>query len=125
HPNIVTVYGLIRQHTNLAVAMELVEGEALRNCCGQPQAAPQVIHWGRQIAQALAATHERGVVHRDIKPENLMIRADGVVKLLDFGLARQTLSESTGAETNMSGILAGTFNYMSPEQAKGKAVGAA
>ena len=124
HPNIVTVYGLIRQHTNLAVAMELVEGEALRNCCGQPQAAPRVIHWGRQIAQALAATHERGVVHRDIKPENLMIRADGVLKLLDFGLARQTLSESTGAETNMSGILAGTFNYMSPEQANGKAVGA-
>lgn len=122
HPNIVTVYGLIRQDTKLAVAMELVAGEALRNYCGQPQAAERVIHWGRQIAQALAATHERGVVHRDIKPENLMVRPDGVVKLLDFGLARQTLSEGARPETNMSGILAGTFNYMSPEQTAGKAV---
>lgn len=119
HPNIVTVYGLIRQETRLAVAMELVEGEALRSYCGQPQAADRVMHWGRQIAQALAATHERGIVHRDIKPENLMVRADGVVKLLDFGLARQTLSHRTGAETNISGILAGTFNYMSPEQTAG------
>ncbi len=125
HPNIVTVYGLTRQDTNVAVAMELVQGEALRNCCGYPQTAAHVIHWGRQIAQALAATHERGVVHRDIKPENLMLRADGVVKLLDFGLARQTLSQGPRAETNMSGILAGTLNYMSPEQAAGKVVGAA
>ena len=125
HPNIVTVYGLIRQDTKLAVAMELVEGEALRNHCGVPQPVGKLIHWGRQIAQALAATHEHGVVHRDIKPENLMVRADGVVKLLDFGLARQTLSQGTSAETNMSGILAGTFNYMSPEQTAGKAAGSA
>lgn len=125
HPNIVTVYGLTRQDTNVAVAMELVQGEALRNYCGQPQAAARVIHWGRQIAQALAATHDHGVVHRDIKPENLILRTDGVVKLLDFGLARQTLSQGKGAETNMSGILAGTFNYMSPEQTAGKIVGSA
>ena len=125
HPNIVTVYGLIRHDTSLAVAMELVEGEVLRHYCGQPQAASRVLHWGRQITQALAATHERGIVHRDIKPENVIVRVDGVVKLLDFGLARQTLSEGMVAETNMSGLLAGTFNYMSPEQTSGKTVGAA
>ncbi|MBV8808329.1 MAG: protein kinase [Acidobacteriaceae bacterium] len=125
HPNIVTVYGLVRQDTKLALAMEFVEGEALRRYCGQAQPVNRVIHSGRQVAKALAATHERGVVHRDIKPENLMIRADGVIKLLDFGLARQSLSQGTGAESNLTGILAGTFNYMSPEQTTGRPVGGA
>ena len=125
HPNIVTVYEVIREGANLAVAMELVEGKALRNYCGQPQPARQMIHWGQQIAKALAATHKVGLVHMDIKPENVMVRTDGFVKLLDFGLARQTLSQGTGTQTNISGMLAGTFNYMSPEQTRGEAVSGA
>jgi eukaryotic-like serine/threonine-protein kinase len=120
HPNIVTVYGLVRHETKLALAMELVEGEALRSYCGQPQPAVRVIDWCRQITQALAAAHEHGIVHGDIKPENLMVRPDGYSKVLDFGLARQLMPAGQAGSTNLSGMPGGTLNYMSPEQTRGE-----
>jgi eukaryotic-like serine/threonine-protein kinase len=110
HPHIVTVYEVVRSGDSIAIAMELVEGNPLRSYCGKPQPVAQVIRWGRQMAQALAAAHARNIVHRDIKPDNVMVRADGYVKLLDFGLAHQLAAE----EQN----LAGTLNYMAPEQAR-------
>jgi Tol biopolymer transport system component len=119
HPHIVTVHEVIRSGEDVAIAMELVEGEALRHSCGAPQPIPDVIHWGRQIAEALAAAHSRGIVHRDIKPENLMVRADGHIKLLDFGLARSTIPEAGAGPAGLSGP-GGTLNYMSPEQIRGE-----
>jgi eukaryotic-like serine/threonine-protein kinase len=115
HPGIVTVYEVIRSKDSLAIVMERVEGMALRKMCGAPNPAEQVARWGRQIAEALAAAHTGGVVHRDIKPENLMIRPDGYVKVLDFGVAVQI-----GAEDDLAGIPIGTLGYMSPEQIEGK-----
>jgi Tol biopolymer transport system component len=119
HPHIVTVHEVIRSGENVAIAMELVEGEALRCRCGAPQPIPDVIHWGRQTAEALAAAHSRGIVHRDIKPENLMVRADGHIKLLDFGLARSTNPEAGAGPAGLSGP-GGTLDYMSPEQIHGE-----
>jgi len=127
HPHIVTVYEVVRSGDEVALAMELVEGEALRSYCGQAQPVAQVIRWGRQAAQALAAAHGRNIVHGDIKPENVMARPDGYVKVLDFGLARQLTpagerdSASVSALSASSTRLAGTLNYMAPEQAQGEA----
>ena len=116
HPNVVTVYEVIRSGPSVAIAMELVEGEALRTRCGMRQPVDSVALSGRQIAAALAAAHARGIVHRDIKPENVMLRSDGYVKVLDFGLAR----EAAGAtQDSITGLPPGTLRYMSPEQALG------
>ncbi|HLK68304.1 MAG TPA: protein kinase [Bryobacteraceae bacterium] len=121
HPNIVTVYDVVRQGSEIALAMELIEGQSMRELCDRPQPVENVVRWARQIAQALAATHARGIVHRDIKPENVMLRPDGYVKVLDFGLARR--SRLPGASTSLSsslfGGLGGTLSYMSPEQTRG------
>lgn len=130
HPPIVTVYEVVHWGDEVGIAMELVEGEALRRYCGHPQPVARVLGWGHQVAQALAAAHERNIVHRDIKPENLMVRPDGYVKVLDFGLARELTSEdqSWGAKSessNTPGILAGTLNYMAPEQTRAEAATAA
>jgi len=121
HPHIVTVYEVVRSGDEVALAMELVEGEALRSYCRQTQPVGQVIRWGRQAAQALAAAHARNIVHHDIKPENLMVRSDGYVKVLDFGLARQLTSGSQRQIANSSVRLAGTLSYMAPEQTRGEA----
>ncbi|MFN7923758.1 MAG: protein kinase [Bryobacteraceae bacterium] len=118
HPNIVTVHEVIRGERGMAIAMELVQGDSLRALCAAPQPVTQVSRIGRQIAAALAAAHDAGLVHRDVKPENAMVRADGYVKVLDFGLARRF--EGISAETD--GIPAGTLRYMSPEQTAGGAV---
>ena len=111
HPNIVTVYEVIRSGPRVAIAMELVTGTSLRHFCGTAQPVEKVALWGRQIAHALAAAHAGGIVHRDIKPENLMLRPDGYIKVLDFGLARQA-----GAERADGELAAGTLGYMSPEE---------
>ena len=121
HPHIVTVYGVVHSGDDVAIAMELVEGKPLRSYCGDPQPIAQVIRWGRQVAQALAAAHHREIVHHDIKPENLMVRSDGYVKVLDFGLARQLTSGSQRQIANSSVKLAGTLNYMAPEQTRAEA----
>jgi len=115
HPGIVTVYEVIRSKDSLAIVMERVDGIALRQLCGEPNPPAQVARWGSQIAEALAAAHAGSVVHRDIKPENLMIRPDGYVKVLDFGVAAQI-----GTEDDLGGIPIGTLGYMSPEQIEGK-----
>jgi Tol biopolymer transport system component len=121
HPHIVTIYEVVHSGDDVAIAMELVEGESLRKYCGKPQPIAQLIRWGRQIAQALAAAHERNIVHRDIKPENLMARSDGYVKVLDFGLARQLRPNAQSQSTNASGTFAGTLNYIAPEQTRAEA----
>ena len=115
HPNIVTVFEVVRSDGDLAIAMELVIGEGLRELCKQPQPAPRVVRMGEQIAEALAAAHAANILHRDIKPENLIVRPDGYVKVLDFGLARRL---DAGTITH-PGMPAGTFRYMSPEQSRG------
>ena len=122
HPNTVTVFDVVRQGSEIALAMELVEGTSLREFCGQPQPAELIIRWGRQIAQALAATHALGIVHRDIKPENVMVRPDGYVKVLDFGLARRSTFSAGASRSTIFGVLAGTLDYMSPEQTRGETV---
>jgi serine/threonine protein kinase len=114
HPNIVTIHEVIRADSRLAIVMELVEGASLRQLCDSPLAVDQIVRIGEQLARALAAAHARGIVHFDIKPENVMVRQDGLVKILDFGLARDV------ASLTHSGLPAGTLRYMSPEQSGGE-----
>jgi eukaryotic-like serine/threonine-protein kinase len=83
HPGIVTVHEVVRDQDSVAVVMELVDGVSLREFT-QAQPVSRVAEWGRQIASALAASHERGIIHLDIKPENLILRRDGYAKILDF-----------------------------------------
>ncbi|MBV8552632.1 MAG: serine/threonine-protein kinase [Acidobacteriaceae bacterium] len=120
HPHIVTIYEVIRVEGQIALAMELIEGQSLRSYCRAAQPPASVMDWGRQIAQALAAAHAINIVHRDIKPENLMVRPDGYVKVLDFGLARQVMAAGQARATNPSCMPGGTLNYMSPEQTRGE-----
>src|SRR5215203_4936293 len=90
HPNIATVYGIEDADGHHAIAMELVEGETLADLVSRTPGLPiaQALAIARQIADALDAAHERGIIHRDLKPANIVLTADGVVKVLDFGLAR-------------------------------------
>ncbi len=118
HPHIVTVYEVVRSDAGVGIAMELVEGESLARYCETPQPASRAIAWTRQIAQALAAAHARNIIHRDIKPENVIVRSDGYIKVLDFGIARRLPGEDLAPSGTASGLLAGTLNYMSPEQTR-------
>ena len=120
HPNIVTVYEVIRSGPAVAIAMELVTGTSLRHYCGTVQPVERLVLWGRQIAHALAEAHARGIVHRDIKPENLMLRPDGYIKVLDFGLARHA-----GANRADDELALGTLGYMSPEEIEQRPITAA
>src|SRR6266700_83380 len=130
HPNILTVYEIGEDHYTHYIASELIEGETLRQRLMRGRIeVGEAVDVAIQVASALAAAHETCVVHRDIKPENIMLRRDGYVKVLDFGIAK--LAESAFAkatadgagsmtlvETNLGSIL-GTVRYMSPEQACG------
>jgi predicted ATPase len=121
HPNIVTVYDIGYADEGRFIVMELVEGRTLRQAmeAGPMPAGIPVI--GGQIAKALAVAHAAGIVHRDIKPENIMIRQDGYVKVLDFGLARLVREpEKEPQALTGSGRVMGTVRYMSPEQARGE-----
>jgi serine/threonine protein kinase len=122
HPNIVTVFDFGAEADELYIATELVEGKSLREILNTEKLPPlEILKIAAQIAEALQAAHAAGIVHRDIKPENIMIRADGYVKVLDFGLAKLTENhESENHSNTKSGLVVGTLNYISPEQALGE-----
>jgi predicted ATPase len=129
HPNIVTVHEIGEAAEGRFIVMELVAGRTLRQLVGE-LSIPGVLRVGVQVAQALAAAHTAGISHRDLKPENIMLRPDGYVKVLDFGLARlvrdpiSAAAAETTAQTATHTLL-GTLRYMSPEQARGERVGSA
>jgi predicted ATPase len=127
HPNICTIYDTGESAGRPFLSMELVEGRTLAELIHRRPAVDELARVIGQAARALAAAHAAGVVHRDIKPQNLMTRADGIVKVLDFGLARRLPAEGTADATRDSdpGTRVGTVLYMSPEQARGEPVGTA
>jgi TolB-like protein/Tfp pilus assembly protein PilF len=133
HPNILTIHEIGEIAGKHFIATEYIEGETLRQrmsrgCIGSAEA----LEIATQVASALAEAHKPGIVHRDIKPENIMVRRDGLVKILDFGLAKLTEKSFTrGSDPNCStlvqtdpNVVMGTVRYMSPEQARGLAVDA-
>jgi len=127
HPNIVTVYESGKSPAGLFIAMEWIDGSTFRTILDAGQApTAQAMDWGGQAARALSAAHAAGILHRDIKPENIMLRKDGVVKILDFALARHDGAagpepSSMGASGTISGTLSGTLRYMPPEILRGEA----
>ncbi|HEX6465439.1 MAG TPA: protein kinase, partial [Vicinamibacterales bacterium] len=118
HPNVLIVHGLDQEDGRPFIITEYVEGHTLRDRL-KSGAVPvgELLDVAVQVAGALAAAHERGILHRDIKPENVMVRTDGYVKLLDFGLATVPASGELGTQTR-TGLVIGTPAYMSPEQAR-------
>jgi serine/threonine protein kinase/predicted ATPase len=125
HPGIITIHDIGRSGERHFIVMEFVEGQTLRQMATQPIELDLLARLGAQISQALRVAHAAGIVHRDIKPENVMVRPDGYVKVLDFGLAR-LLSRSELADGRATlvetrpGTILGTPRYMSPEQARGE-----
>lgn len=134
HPNIATLFSVEEGSEGYALVMELVEGETLADLiCSKPLASTEAVSLARQIVDALDAAHEKGIVHRDLKPANIKVTPDKVVKVLDFGLAKAVgkneALEVDGAESptrtgapTLVGVVLGTADYMSPEQARGKPV---
>ncbi len=135
HPNIITIYEIGESNNTHFISTEYIEGETLREQLkGRPLDFKSSLEIAIQVAGALDAAHRAGIVHRDVKPENVMIRPDGLVKLLDFGIAKLTETQSDAdldpealtaikAQT-APGMIIGTAGYMSPEQAQGKIVDA-
>ena len=142
HPNIVTIHEIGETSGLPYIVMEVVEGQTLRQVIqaedGRPFSVRRLLEIGTQIAEGLAKAHAAGIVHRDLKPENVMVTADGYVKILDFGLAKLRSDGSGGQEQwfdstaptwpespspqTATGVVLGTAGYMSPEQARGRAV---
>lgn len=130
HPNIVSIYDADLEQGRYYIATELVEGKTLRQFTSErPVDLSLLLDLAIQICAALGAAHQAGIVHRDIKPENVMVRPDGIVKVLDFGLAKltdpgtggsQPASNDTASLHSGVGIIAGTLPYLSPEQVLGK-----
>lgn len=132
HPNIASIYGF-EDSDKPGLVMELVEGPTLADrILAGPVPLEEALNIAKQVCDALEYAHERGIVHRDVKPANIKVAADGMVKLLDFGLAKAL--QSVGANTDISssptlthlgtqaGMILGTAAYMSPEQAKGRTI---
>src|SRR5512133_1022350 len=134
HPNILTVYEIGAEGNRQFIATEFIEGATLRASITSGRINPHAaLEIAVQVASALAAAHQAGVVHRDIKPENIMLRPDGYVKVLDFGIAKLTehrpasddhTTETTATLQTRPGLVLGTAHYMSPEQARGQKVDA-
>jgi len=131
HPNILAVYDSGTHAGVPYIVSELLEGETLRSrLAGGPVPPRKAIDAARQIAEGLAAAHDRGIVHRDVKPENLFVTHDGRLKILDFGIAKLTAPDDeaslrTGLPTDtVAGTVVGTARYMSPEQIRGETVDA-
>ena len=129
HPNIITIYGIGERDGAHFIATEFVAGETLRQRLARSRpSTDESLDIAIQIADALQAAHKAGIVHRDIKPENVMLRPDGYVKVLDFGLAKLSDAHAAGSGPEAAtralvqtspGAVMGTVNYMSPEQARG------
>ncbi len=130
HPNILTIYEIGEVDSRQFIATEFIDGETLRtHLAGTPMRISEALEVATQVASALCAAHDARIVHRDIKPENIMLRRDRIVKVLDFGLAKLTEQRPALPETptlvhTAQGIVMGTVQYMSPEQARGIAVDA-
>ena len=136
HPNIASIYGFEQDQGTHFLVLELVEGPTLADQIAQgPVPLPDSLAIAKQIADALEAAHEAGVIHRDLKPANIKLKPDGVVKVLDFGLAKAfspteaspqdpgyTNSPTLSMAATRTGVILGTGAYMAPEQASGKAV---
>ena len=133
HPNIGSIYGLEESEGVKALVLELVEGPTLADRIAQgPIPVDEALPLAKQIAEALEAAHEAGVIHRDLKPANIKVRDDGTVKVLDFVLAKALAGETPDVDLSQSptvtatvggtreGVILGTTAYMSPEQARGK-----
>lgn len=133
HPNIGAIYGHVDVDDSPALVLELVDGETLAERMTRPMPLAEALAVARAIAEALEAAHERGIIHRDLKPANIKLTPDGVVKVLDFGLAKLAAEDSGAAGSGThepqspstkvgtrDGALVGTPAYMSPEQAAGK-----
>jgi serine/threonine protein kinase len=132
HPNIITIYEIGEAEGAHFIVTEFIEGETLRGHIERARMTiEQALDVSTQIASALSAAHAEGIIHRDIKPENIMLRPDGYVKVLDFGLAKLTEQTSFSPDTSAAtvarvdthpGMVMGTISYMSPEQARGQRV---
>jgi eukaryotic-like serine/threonine-protein kinase len=120
HPNLVTIYEVGESGGLHFIAMELVEGQTLRSMMRNGLKLKDSLLVAGQVAEALAAAHRQGIIHRDIKPDNIIVRPDGYVKLLDFGLAKLTESREADAAQTQADAALGTLAYMSPEQAAGE-----
>ena len=131
HPNLITVYEIGEHEGSHYMAAEFIDGQTLRERMKNKLTFDDALSIAVQTAEALSAAHFAGIVHRDVKPENIMIRGDGYVKVLDFGLAKLTEISDSGGEDETKklvktnpGVVMGTVSYMSPEQARGKSTDA-